>query len=75
MADSLDSLLEVALTDSSVDSPQDSLVVAVHACLLSAGYALVATGDEVIEIILKDLIIFNLCLLDPSSCSPSHLIL
>lgn len=43
----VDSFLEAALADSSPSSTQDMIVVVVHACLISAGYDCVATGDEV----------------------------
>ena len=44
---SLDSVLDAALASSSPSSAQDTVVIAVHACLLSAGYECVAIGDEV----------------------------
>ena len=50
MSESLDSILEKALSDSSVRSAQDALVVALHACLLSGGFVCVALGDEVIAL-------------------------
>ena len=50
MSESLDSILGKALSDSSVRSAQDALVVALHACLLSGGFVCVALGDEVITL-------------------------
>lgn len=50
MSESLDSILGKALSDSSVRSAQDALVVALHACLLSGGFVCVALGDEVIAL-------------------------
>lgn len=44
---SLDSLLERALADSGASSPEDAIIVALHASLLSAGFVCVALGDEV----------------------------
>ena len=45
----LDSLLERALADSGGTSPQESIVIALHSSLLSAGFVCVAVGDEVME--------------------------
>ena len=45
----LDSLLTSSLQESGAASPQDAVLVALHANLLSAGFVCVATGDEVNE--------------------------
>ena len=48
MAESLDSILEAVLANSSIGSPQDAVIAAVHSTLLSSGYSLVAIGDQVL---------------------------
>ncbi len=47
MADTLDSVLEATLANSSIACAQDALLAAVHSTLLTAGYSLVALGDQV----------------------------
>ena len=44
---SLDSVLERALAESGAVSPQDAILVALHATLLSTGFVCVAIGDQV----------------------------
>ena len=44
---SLDSLLEAALAGSAGGSAGDAVVLALHSCLLSAGYLCISTADEV----------------------------
>ena len=44
---SLDSLLERALDGSGASSPQDAVLVALHANLLSSSFVCIAIGDEV----------------------------
>lgn len=44
---SLDSVLERALAGSGAVSPQDAILVALHANLLSTGFVCVAIGDQV----------------------------
>lgn len=50
LSTSLDSVLARTLTDSNASAastPQDAVMLALHASLLSAGYVCVAIGDEV----------------------------